>query len=129
MSVIFYHDEEQRSLAEASWKAAQSQYDTQSFRSPSKRKIQTIISPAKEFYNAENYHQKYLLQKHPELMELLELKKGPRLIESIEAAKLNGFVAGYGSKDEFDVAAEELGLDQDVVDYVHENFKYSTNHR
>jgi len=126
MSGIFYYDEEQESLADSSLQTAQRQYDTQSFRSSSKRKIQTVIAPAKEFYNAENYHQKYLLQKHPELMELLQLKKGPRLIESIVAAKLNGFVAGYGSKEEFDLAAEKLELEEDIVDYIHQNFKYST---
>ena len=51
-SVIFYHNEEQKKLAEQ-YKA---QLDTSSiFKNP----IVTEISPMPEFYKAENYHQDY----------------------------------------------------------------------
>jgi peptide-methionine (S)-S-oxide reductase len=49
-SVIFYHDDRQRALAEASKKAAQAQ-----FTNP----IVTSIQPIPTFYVAENYHQDY----------------------------------------------------------------------
>lgn len=49
-SAIFYHDDAQRTLAEASKAAAQKMFD-----SP----IVTEITPASEFYLAENYHQDY----------------------------------------------------------------------
>ncbi len=49
-SAIFYHDEEQRELAEKSRAAQQQKYD---------KKIATEISPIIKFYLAEDYHQKY----------------------------------------------------------------------
>ncbi|PIE25576.1 MAG: peptide-methionine (S)-S-oxide reductase [Planctomycetota bacterium] len=49
-SVIFYHSEQQRELAEASKKQAQSQ-----FQDP----IVTEISPAERFWEAEGYHQDF----------------------------------------------------------------------
>jgi peptide-methionine (S)-S-oxide reductase len=52
-SVIFYHDEEQKELAERSLELAQ-----QSGRF--KRQIVTEIVPASTFWVAEDYHQQYL---------------------------------------------------------------------
>jgi peptide-methionine (S)-S-oxide reductase len=49
-TAIFYHDEEQHRIAEASMKQVQKQ-----FRQP----IVTQIVPATEFYPAEGYHQDY----------------------------------------------------------------------
>jgi len=52
-SVIFYHNEEQRALAEASKLAMK---ESGAFPAP----IVTEITPAGPFYEAEEYHQKYL---------------------------------------------------------------------
>lgn len=52
-SVIFYHDEEQKRLAEAS-KAAQDA--SKLYRGP----IVTLVQSAGPFYEAEDYHQRYL---------------------------------------------------------------------
>jgi peptide-methionine (S)-S-oxide reductase len=52
-SAIFYHDEEQRKLAEESRKALA---DSARFRG---KTIYTRITSASEFYPAEEYHQKY----------------------------------------------------------------------
>jgi len=52
---IFYHDEEQRRLAEASRQAVQKRF---------KEPVQTEISPAGAFYVAEDYHQDFY-QKNP----------------------------------------------------------------
>jgi peptide-methionine (S)-S-oxide reductase len=56
-SAIFYHDEEQKRLAEASKKALE---QTKRFPGP----IYTEVVPATTFYPAEEYHQKYY-QKNP----------------------------------------------------------------
>ncbi len=52
-SAIFYHDDEQKRTAEAS-KAAQDK--SQLYRGP----IVTLVEPAGPFYEAEDYHQRYL---------------------------------------------------------------------
>jgi peptide-methionine (S)-S-oxide reductase len=52
---IFFHDEEQRRLAEASLREVQARF---------KDKIAVEITPAAEFYAAEDYHQDYY-QKNP----------------------------------------------------------------
>lgn len=51
-SVIFYHDEEQKRLAEASRQALEQSGKWQ-------RSIVTEIVPAETFYKAEEYHQRY----------------------------------------------------------------------
>ena len=53
---IFYHDEEQRKLAEASKKVAQEKF--------APRAVQTEIAKAGTFYKAEDYHQDYY-EKNP----------------------------------------------------------------
>ena len=52
-SAIFYHNEEQKEIAEAVTAMAQKDWWTS-------KKIVTQIIPAGEWYDAEAYHQKYL---------------------------------------------------------------------
>ena len=52
---IFFHDEEQRRLAEASWREVQARF---------KDKVAVEVTPAAEFYAAEDYHQDYY-EKNP----------------------------------------------------------------
>ena len=54
-SIIFYHDEKQRTLAEAYKKKLNT---NGTFKNP----IVTAIEPAVKFYKAENYHQDYYNQ-------------------------------------------------------------------
>jgi peptide-methionine (S)-S-oxide reductase len=49
-SVIFYHDSKQKEQAEKSMQAHSVMFDN---------KIVTVIEPASEFYEAEEYHQQY----------------------------------------------------------------------
>ena len=53
-SVIFYHDAQQKKLAEISKEEKQKEIS---------KKIATEIVSAKTFYEAEDYHQKYLLKR------------------------------------------------------------------
>jgi len=113
MSVIFYHDDQQKKLAEDSLKSAQSE---------NKSNITTQILPAETFYNAEDYHQKYMLRKHDWLVKALKLDN-KSLITSSTAARINGYVGGYGDEDSFTSERSALELTQEVYDYVLEEVR------
>ncbi len=65
-SVIFYHNEEQKKLAEKSLKKYQSMIN---------KKIVTKIAKAGKFFRAEDYHQKYF-EKHPLVCKVTNLFGG-----------------------------------------------------
>ena len=151
MSAIFCHGDEQMRLAQESLKAAQIDL---------KKEIQTVIQPAGPFYQAEewvlgissllyvvfaSYHQKYILQKHGPLLTSLGLSRGPQLVASSLAARLNGYLGGYGSKvfagfqntswhtisqESFLEETETVDqLNQDDVDYVADAIEQAVSRR
>jgi len=121
MSAIFCHGDEQMRLAHESLKAAQIDL---------KKEIQTVIQPAGPFYQAEDYHQKYILQKHGPLLTSLGLSRGPQLVASSLAARLNGYLGGYGSKESFLEETETVNqLNQDDVDYVADAIEQAVSRR
>merc|ERR1712008_561276 len=89
MSAVFAHDDEQLCLAKESMAAAQGNF---------KKEIKTEIVLAGPFYQAEDSHQKYILQKHQQLMKSLKMTCGQLLVSSSLAARLNGYLGGYGTK-------------------------------
>ncbi|XP_070574781.1 peptide methionine sulfoxide reductase-like [Ptychodera flava] len=108
MSAIFYHSDEQKRLAEQTKEEHQKKVS---------RPIATKILPAETFYDAEDYHQKYLLRNHRGLLSSLSLTAG-EIRESHIATRLNGYVGGYGSMDNFNKEAEKLGVSEDQINYV-----------
>jgi peptide-methionine (S)-S-oxide reductase len=85
MSAIWYHNENQEKLAKQSKQLLEA----------SGKKIYTVIEPVKEFYLAEDYHQKYFLRGDRELFGCLNLESAEELAESTAAAKLNAVCGGY----------------------------------
>ena len=77
------------------------QHLSPSFRRP----ISTEIAPLRDFFQAENYHQKYLLRQTPKLFHTLGLDGDP-LIDSPLAAKLNAVCGGYLSADQMQRSEE-----------------------
>lgn len=103
MNVIFYHNEEQKRLAEASQARVVAKTGGQ---------VHTAILPATEFTLAEDYHQKYYLRQVPELWRELG-RSYPDLkgrTNSTAAARMNGYVAGYGSVAQLEEELPDLGL-------------------
>lgn len=76
------------------------------------QKIHTEILPFGKFYLAEDYHQKYQLHQHRQLM--VEFKaiysQNIDFINSTAAARVNGYVGGHGSPEALKATIESLGL-------------------
>ena len=65
-----------------------------------------------EFYLAEGYHQKYYLRQIPEIKnELVAIyPEIDDLVASTAAARLNGYLGGYGSLDVLQEEVDTYGL-------------------
>jgi peptide-methionine (S)-S-oxide reductase len=103
MSIIFYHSDEQRRLAEASKARQEAEWG---------RPLFTEIVPARVFTPAEDYHQKYALQHEPQLFAELQAiyPRMEDLVASTAAARINGYLDGYGSEEQFNTEIDDLGL-------------------
>ncbi|XP_012283654.1 peptide methionine sulfoxide reductase [Orussus abietinus] len=109
MSLVLYHDEEQRGIAEKSRGNMEREQG---------QRLVTTIKQFKKFYPAEDYHQKYRLQSHPWLIETVGLTTGEVLRNSPLAAKLNGYIAGAGTYEQFEEVLPSLGLSEKAVQYL-----------
>lgn len=103
MSIIFYHDERQKELA---------LYTKSLEENKGKRQVLTEILAAPTFYLAEAYHQKYYLRGVPELEN--EYRKiypdDGDFVNSTATARVNGYIAGYGTRQRLDTERASLGL-------------------
>ena len=105
MSIVFYHNEEQRELAVAG---------KQQEEIESGRKIATEIIPFSAFYLAEDYHQKYYLRHESDLMKELSAiyPVFEDFISSTSVARVNGYAGGYGTQDALGEELNSLGLSE-----------------
>lgn len=69
------------------------------------------------FFSFLSYHQKYLLRQKPSLLKSLGLN-GVELINSFVAARLNGYMGGYGSLKDFEAEVDELKITDAQADMV-----------
>lgn len=68
-----------------------------------------------------SYHQKYRLQEHPWLCEILGLT--PTLLQTSHiAARLNGYLVGVGKHKNLEKDLNKFGLPDNVADYVRTRF-------
>ena len=106
-SAIFYHSEAQREMVEAS----RDQYARELGQT-----IYTGIEAADTFYLAEDYHQKYSLQSQPQIMGALNAMypEFGGVIDSTAAARMNGYVCGYGDMARLKSEVAEYGLPQEA---------------
>lgn len=108
MTAIFYHDDDQKRIAELTKEQMQRVVT---------RPIMTSILPATTFYLAECYHQKYMLQNHPKLFQSLDITTS-EVIDSHVATRLNGYLGGYGDKSEFESEWKKLKISEEQADYI-----------
>jgi peptide-methionine (S)-S-oxide reductase len=76
------------------------------------RKLATRIEPLKHFYLAEDYHQKYHLRSDRTLMTDFHAMYAAEdaFRESTAAARVNGYVAGDGSRIQLEREIDSFGL-------------------
>lgn len=104
-AAIFFPSEEQRRLALQTRDQVAARLQG---------RVVTEILPASRFYLAEDYHQKYFLRQLPELFREFSAVY-PRLadlVASTAAARVNGYVAGYGDLPGLEADLPGLGLSQ-----------------
>lgn len=107
MRAVFYHDEQQHQLAMASKSTIEEKNDST---------VKTEIVPIRSFTLAEEYHQKFTLKNNKGLKKEI-MRIYPRhqdLVDSTAAARLNGYVGGYGSRDQLSTEIESLGLSDEA---------------
>ena len=118
MSAIFYYDADQKASAEESYEKQLKQCN-----------IHTILLPSETFYEAEDYHQKYQLRHHKTLIESLGLNDRKKLLDSQVAARLNGWLNGYGSFEQFLEEKNSLGLQKKELErYMEMAIKNAVRH-
>jgi peptide-methionine (S)-S-oxide reductase len=105
MSALFCHTEEQKRTAVDS-KARESKR--------LKRTIYTEILPFTEFYMAEDYHQKYALQRNSEQMREFRVIYPffDGIVSSTAAARVNGYLGGCGSLTDLQAEIDSYGLSE-----------------
>lgn len=103
MNAIFYHNKQQQEAAMASLAAVEKKIG---------RKVRSKVLPVETFYMAEDYHQKYLLNRRSDLVRemtrIYPLKKD--FVDSTAVARLNGYVGGNGGPDQLAREIQGLGL-------------------
>ena len=105
MSIVFYHNEEQKRLAIESKECEESRLGLS---------IVTEIMPFSEFSLAEDYHQKYYLRQESSLIQELNTiyPDISDFIDSTAVARLNGYVGGYGTPETLEKELNSLGLSE-----------------
>jgi len=102
-SLIFYHDGEQKLLAEESKAREEGRRG---------RKVYTEVVPFSAFYLAEDYHQKYMLQNSAQFMDEFSAlcTRWADFVDSTAAARLNGYLGNNGSLAQLQEELDSLGL-------------------
>lgn len=114
-AAIFFHDDRQKELALKTRDQVASRLQSPVF---------TEILPAGEFTLAEEYHQKYYLRQMPHLLAEFGAiyETSEALAASTAAARVNGYIAGFGSLADLQAEVDGLGLSptarQKLVDLV-----------
>jgi methionine-S-sulfoxide reductase len=104
-AAVFYHDEEQKRIASASRERRAVALG---------RTIHTEVLPFSRFYPAEDYHQKYYLRGNRQILRQFQqhYPQAVDFINSTAAARVNGYLGGYGTQASLKADIERLGLSE-----------------
>lgn len=107
-NLIFVSGEEERTTAEALLDRLAEDAGAEVF---------TRIVSTGAFYPAEDYHQKYYLQAEPLLWEEILADAGTfwEAADSTRAARINGYLAGYGSPERLEKDLPSLDLSPEAA--------------
>jgi len=108
-SIIFFHNEQQQRLALDSRRRQQVE-----------KSVYTEIVPFSEFFLAEDYHQKYYLRQVEELMGEFRGRYPLEedFISSTVAARLNGYIAGFGTENQLERELDGFALSDRAEKYI-----------
>lgn len=112
-SLVLTHDDAQLATARAV---------AERFEMARGRKLATRVEPLKHFYLAEDYHQKYYLRSDRRLMVDFRVMfaSDDDFRESTAAARVNGYVAGDGSRMQLEHEIGSFGLTPDAAKHLAE---------
>jgi len=107
MAAIFYHTDRQRESALATRDRVAAKRGS---------RVHTEILPAATFTPAEDYHQKYYLRGHKGILREFKAMypRDSDFTASTAAARVNGYVGGYGSRRQLETEIEDLGVSADA---------------
>jgi len=111
MSMILFHDQEQERAALQS---------SEQLEKESGENIYTEIAPLREFYRAEDYHQKYALRQRYRVMNVLSphFSDTEEFTDSPLTARLNAYVAGHIDADFLRSEMKRLGVEEELAQAV-----------
>jgi len=104
-SIVFFHNEEQKEAVGEVFKRSEKRIG---------KKIRTTIEPFTGFTLAEDYHQKYGLRNNRSIMKEFEIFYPDAIdfVYSTAAARVNGYLYGYGKPAQLEKDLPELGLSE-----------------
>ena len=93
--------------------------------------IMTEIIPLTEFYLAEDYHQKHALQHSYEYLQEFKAMypSFKDIIASTAAARVNGYLGGYGTLKNLQTELDSYGLSAQANEHLIEFVKASTRYQ
>lgn len=102
-TIVFFHNEEQEALVMATRDALFQELGAE---------VKTEVRAYESFVSAEAYHQKYYLQNRREVYEAVKAlyPSFDGFVDSTTAARLNGYVAGYGTAEQFEADMALISL-------------------